>query len=184
MTLILKEIRKKHDLTQVELAIRLGVSRSTVAQVELGNNSLSLELAKKLSNEFNIQLADLLDGNHSNVVSSIYDDDITGYNSSHYMDLTQVELSIDRIAMTKHCIDEFGKEKNLNARKARFDSTSKVHNYEAIVNIYNETKEGELSVVFLNKLITVVRKCENAIQEDLFNIVSFYYNSIELYYKK
>lgn len=51
---VLKDIRKKEDLTQKELAITLSVSRSAVAQIENSNNNPSRDLMLKLLNLFDL----------------------------------------------------------------------------------------------------------------------------------
>lgn len=44
----LKEIRKEKGFTQEQLANVCGVQRTTITMIETGNNSPSVELAKKL----------------------------------------------------------------------------------------------------------------------------------------
>lgn len=45
----MKPIRKAKGLTQSKLAKRCGVSRSTISMIELGKNSPSVPLAKKIA---------------------------------------------------------------------------------------------------------------------------------------
>ncbi len=184
MKLILKEIRKKHNLTQQELAERLEVSRSTIAQVEAGNNSLSLELAKKIANAFNISLSSLLDENESDIVADIYKNDGDGYNNSIYMDHAQMLLIIDEIEIIKHSINEFAKEKDLKPRQAYFDRYSKQLDFENSKNIFQDTNHNKLSQKFVDDFCIVLKQCKNAILQDLANIISFHYNSIGFYYNK
>ena len=49
----------KDEMTQLELANELGVSRQTIVAIEKGKYSPSLELAFKLSKAFNIRIDDL-----------------------------------------------------------------------------------------------------------------------------
>ncbi len=49
-----KTIRKENQLSQVELAKRLGVSQSVVSLIESGHSSVSVEVLKKLSHEFDL----------------------------------------------------------------------------------------------------------------------------------
>lgn len=44
----LKELRKEKGFTQEQLANECGVQRTTITMIETGNNSPSVELAKKL----------------------------------------------------------------------------------------------------------------------------------------
>ncbi len=56
MSEILKAFRKKTGLTQKDFAMKIGVSRATIAQVEAGNNSLSADLKHKIKIAFDIDL--------------------------------------------------------------------------------------------------------------------------------
>ncbi len=56
----LKALRKKHDLTQVELADRLYVSRSLVARWEYGDVYPTIDNLNKISSYFDIPIGDLL----------------------------------------------------------------------------------------------------------------------------
>lgn len=49
----------KNEMTQLELANELGVSRQTIVAIEKGKYSPSLELAFKLSKAFSIKIDDL-----------------------------------------------------------------------------------------------------------------------------
>ncbi len=49
------------DITQGELADRVGVSRQTINSIETGRYDPSLELAFKLADEFDCQIEDLFE---------------------------------------------------------------------------------------------------------------------------
>ena len=53
------ELRKKRNITQEQLAEKVGVSRQTISKWELGETAPDLVQAKKLSKIFNISLDDL-----------------------------------------------------------------------------------------------------------------------------
>ena len=55
----LKVYRAKHDLTQEELAIEMGVSRQTINAVETGKYNPSLELALKLADRFDVSIEEI-----------------------------------------------------------------------------------------------------------------------------
>jgi len=55
----LKVYRAKHDLTQEELAIEMGVSRQTINAVETGKYNPSLELALKLADRFDVPIEEI-----------------------------------------------------------------------------------------------------------------------------
>ncbi|MFX0198955.1 MAG: helix-turn-helix transcriptional regulator [Candidatus Hodarchaeota archaeon] len=55
----LREHRTRHELTQEELANRLGITRQTVIAMEKGNYNPSLELAFKIAKLFNVKIEDI-----------------------------------------------------------------------------------------------------------------------------
>ena len=55
----LRVYRARHDLTQAELAVEVGVSRQTINAVETGKYNPSLELALKLTDRFDVAVEDL-----------------------------------------------------------------------------------------------------------------------------
>jgi len=57
---VLKRLRNINDLTQQEMADRLGISRSTLAGYETENKQPSYEMLKHIANEFNITTDELL----------------------------------------------------------------------------------------------------------------------------
>lgn len=57
----LKVHRAMEDLTQGELAERVGVSRQTINSIETGRYDPSLELAFKLADEFDCQIEELFE---------------------------------------------------------------------------------------------------------------------------
>ena len=50
----LKELRTNAKMTQQELADKIGVQRSTIAMIETDKNSITISMAKKLAEVFNI----------------------------------------------------------------------------------------------------------------------------------
>ena len=59
---LIKELRKKNNLTQKELADKLGVTYQAVSKWETGKNIPDISLLKQLSEEFQIDVQNLLDG--------------------------------------------------------------------------------------------------------------------------
>ena len=57
----LKVLRAEHDLTQGELASRLGVSRQAVNAIETGKYDPSLPLAFKIAKLFRSRIEDIFD---------------------------------------------------------------------------------------------------------------------------
>ncbi len=50
----LRGLRGKEDLTQTELAARLGVSQNAISEMESGKRPISTKMAKRLGEEFNL----------------------------------------------------------------------------------------------------------------------------------
>lgn len=61
------EQRKKHNLTQEFLALKIGVSRPTYMQIEQSERDLTISEAKKLANAFGIDFDDFIKGRESSV---------------------------------------------------------------------------------------------------------------------
>lgn len=51
----LKELRKEKKLTQEELAIKCGVIRQTISEIECGRKKPSIKLAKKLEKVLDVK---------------------------------------------------------------------------------------------------------------------------------
>ena len=60
---IIKEIRKKYNLTQKDLADKYHVTYQAVSKWENGKNMPDVTILKEISNDFNVSLDDLIDGN-------------------------------------------------------------------------------------------------------------------------
>lgn len=56
----LRLIRVFHDLKQVELAEKLGVSKSHISEIEKGNKSPSLDLIQRYATEFKIPVSSIM----------------------------------------------------------------------------------------------------------------------------
>lgn len=50
----LRGLRGREDLTQAELAARLGVSQNAISEMEKGKRPISTKMAKRLGEEFNL----------------------------------------------------------------------------------------------------------------------------------
>lgn len=58
----LKELRKEKNITQEQLAERMGVSRRTVSRWETGSNMPDLDILIELTDYYDVELRELLDG--------------------------------------------------------------------------------------------------------------------------
>lgn len=59
---LIKDIRRNHNLTQKELASKLGVTYQAVSKWENGKNIPDIGILKEISKEFDIDIAEILDG--------------------------------------------------------------------------------------------------------------------------
>ena len=57
----IKEYRAKYDMTQKDLAMRVGVRRETIGNLENGNYNPSLKLAFDISKVFNITIEEIFE---------------------------------------------------------------------------------------------------------------------------
>ena len=55
----IKELRAKHNLTQIDLAMKVGVRRETIVFLEKGKYNPSLKLAHEISKVFNSKIEDV-----------------------------------------------------------------------------------------------------------------------------
>ena len=63
------ELRKKNNITQEELAEKVGVSRQTISKWELGETTPDLKQAKELSKIFNVSLDELTDNDLKEIIT-------------------------------------------------------------------------------------------------------------------
>ena len=61
---LIKKIRKDNNLTQAELADKLGVTYQAVSKWETGKNIPDIAILKQISEEYNINIDDILNGEH------------------------------------------------------------------------------------------------------------------------
>ncbi|MDD6224342.1 MAG: helix-turn-helix transcriptional regulator [bacterium] len=61
----IRELRKKNHLTQKELADQYHITYQAVSKWENGKNLPDMSLVRKMSQDFNINMEDMLDGNYN-----------------------------------------------------------------------------------------------------------------------
>lgn len=59
----LKSLRKQHNMTQGQLAEKIGVGRSAISMYEMGEREPDFETLEALADTFNVDMAFLLGGN-------------------------------------------------------------------------------------------------------------------------
>lgn len=73
------ELRKKNNLSQENLAEKIGVARQTISKWELGETNPDLKQTKKLANIFNISLDELV----NNKLKEIPTTQVNSYKTKH-----------------------------------------------------------------------------------------------------
>lgn len=68
---VLKRLRKRENLTQQQLADRLGLSRSTIGMYEKGEREPDFETSELIADFFNVRLDFLLDRKKNSFVSAL-----------------------------------------------------------------------------------------------------------------
>lgn len=57
----IKELRKKHKLSQADLAFEVGTTRQTITSIECGKYTASLVLAYKIAKYFGLTIEEVFD---------------------------------------------------------------------------------------------------------------------------
>ena len=126
----LKELRKEKNMTQVQLAEALGVSKGTIAMWEIGKREPNFETLDRLSDIFDKRIDYIL--GYSNDASSprLTEEDIDQL--GHW----EVEDQFREIIMAYLSLDEYGKtavESLIKAEKLRCHEQQSICNTEDIV---------------------------------------------------
>lgn len=67
------ELRKKHNLSQEQLAEKVGVARQTISKWELGETAPDIKQAQMLSQIFNVNLDKMLGNDTKESVNILHD---------------------------------------------------------------------------------------------------------------
>lgn len=187
VTSILKEVRKKHKLTQEEFAQKLGVSRSAIAQIENGKNNISTDLAKKISEIFSVSLDVLLGGvEYIENTSLKRKDGKEKFEDTIYFRMSLLELDIDKTNILKNIIKKFAEEKKMRGVTPAYDSYTKQSNYIESIQEYKEksSKGAPLTEDFISEVHKKVNFAIECLFADLYGNLAYAYNAIEEHYKK
>lgn len=184
MGIILKEIRKRHNLTQAELAEKVGVSRSAIAQIESFKNSISLDLAKKISEIFNISINNILNIDSSEATFEIYNDTPPNdFWNSFYGEMSIIEQNLDKIEILKLLILKVAEDKKLKGITPTFDKFCKKYDFEERKKEFEEIKEKEVNQKKLDSMHKLIDLGIKSLYNDLYNNLSVGYNILAEYYK-
>ena len=126
----LKKLRKDKNMTQVQLAEALGVSKGTVAMWEIGKREPNFETLNRLSDIFDKRI-DYILGNSNDATSPRFtEEDID------QLGRWEVEDQFREIIMAYLSLDEYGKtavESLIKAEKLRCHEQQSICNTEDIV---------------------------------------------------
>ena len=126
----LKELRKDKNMTQVQLAEALGVSKGTVAMWEIGKREPNFETLNRLSDIFDKRI-DYILGNSNDATSPRFtEEDID------QLGRWEVEEQFREIIRAYLSLDEYGKtavESLIKAEKLRCHEQQSICNTEDIV---------------------------------------------------
>ena len=67
----IRELRKKANMSQSELATKLNVTRQYISKLETGNHILSLALANEIANQLEVSIYDVFDLSRSKYLSFV-----------------------------------------------------------------------------------------------------------------
>ena len=62
----IKELRESKDLTQEQLAEKIGIGHRNLSKIECGNNFVTSETLSKIISALQVEAKDLFDFNHKN----------------------------------------------------------------------------------------------------------------------
>lgn len=178
---ILKEIRKKEDLTQTELGNLLNVSRGTIAQIEVGKNKITSELAKKISEKLNYSIDFII--NYNGEELTMIHNEKDSYVGEFFKDVRILDIQIDKLFILQLIIKEFSNEKNLKGITPSFDRFSNQNNlFETIKEFKYKSKNNLLDDRFEKKCAELIKFATECLFDDLYNNMAVAYNALRKYY--
>ena len=100
----LKKLRNEKGLTQEELAEKFGVTRRSVSRWETGDNLPDIDILIEMSDFYNVELKDLLQGGNKNIENkeketAILVDDYNKTNNNKSYKVVLVYLSLGIISL-------------------------------------------------------------------------------------
>ena len=98
----IKTLRKERELSQLEVALKLGISRSSYIALEQGKRELSLKEAGSLSEIFSISIQDLLEGKVSTPLVILEKSKKKKVSNSTH-------TAVERISIPQEKVDKFKK---------------------------------------------------------------------------
>lgn len=110
----LKEYRKKHNLTQKEMAVELGISRKTLNNYENGGN---IPLAKEIMIEK--LYGEILNHHHNDATNNTNSNNMNSLDSYSQDKINENNIYIEMIATQRELISQYRKEIEYLRRKLK-----------------------------------------------------------------
>lgn len=106
----LKELRKKENLTQGQLSAKLGISRDTLANYEIGRREPDFETLKKIAKYFEVSTDYLLGIEGMFNYEEFNDDDLIAAHTDSKIDDTDEEINAEVERFKKYLLEEKAKK--------------------------------------------------------------------------
>lgn len=140
---VLKELRKKHGLTQQQLADELGVNRVNVTRWEKGNTEPNITQLTDIAFYFNVSIGFLVGVQNENIQENVFDmlpEDILGMSEEEQNILEKSILNILFNAILNAKKQNRSKEELISYVRQIEDTTFNTDKiYEFINTIYDNT---------------------------------------------
>ncbi|PTJ89985.1 helix-turn-helix domain-containing protein [Staphylococcus simulans] len=141
----IKKIRKERNITQSELATKMGISQSYLSDIENGRKNLGIATVEKIANKLGVSVAYLTSGNK-----------MMG-------DLTDEEIEEEMFKMSKK-ISQSKSRREEKIKESLFNlinndlSFFETHYFNNIYNFYELEKTEDNNLLFVSILLQMLRK--------------------------
>ena len=95
MAKFIKELRKKKEISQEEIANLLGLTRQTYSQIETGEREITISEAQKIADIFNINLSDLMQGKEIETEVLLGKKKNTSHKGCHKLRESRPQIKVD-----------------------------------------------------------------------------------------
>lgn len=149
----LSDLRKKHDLTQSEVADKLNLTRQAISRYETGDSFPDVSILVEMANVYEVSLTDLINSGYPTIGESIILSNIANNNSDIVVeDVKDLENLAPLIKpsvlekLTKNLADD-------GIDISSFTNLANYLNDDAVVDILCSSKISNMNNEFIEKLI-------------------------------
>lgn len=168
----LKELRKKYNYTQEQLAAKLGTAKSTISMYESGHREPDFETLEAIADVFNVSIGDLLDGTRRLSSPGITDDIVTfpiiGEIAAGYDNIALEDWYGDKIDIPRQYLHGRSPSDFLVLR-VKGDSMYPIyHDGDVVLVLKQETlnNSGDIGAVIYDDECVTLKKIEYVYGED------------------